>query len=120
MKAVAYSIKPFEKEYLAKANFKRHDITFISNALTREAAVYADGKDAVIVFTNDDVCAEVIKEPAASGIKYIVTRSTGADHINKAATAKFRIKLSNGPSYSLQAIGKACVCQKDCKAIYQA
>jgi D-lactate dehydrogenase len=55
MKAVAYSIKTFEKEYLAKANQKKHDITLISNPLGPDTVIYAEGKDAVIVFTNDDV-----------------------------------------------------------------
>jgi D-lactate dehydrogenase len=106
MKVVAYSIKPFEKEFLAKANEKKHDITLISNALSPETAVYADGKDAVIVFTNDDVSAVVIEKLAALGIKYIVTRSTGTDHIDKAAAEKYAIKIANVPSYSPQAIAE--------------
>ncbi|GAA3990730.1 2-hydroxyacid dehydrogenase [Mucilaginibacter dorajii] len=106
MKAVAYSIKPFEKEYLAKANEKKHDITLISNALSPDTAIYAEGKDAVIVFTNDDVSAVVIEKLAKSGVKYIVTRSTGTDHINKEAAAQFGIKIANVPSYSPQAIAE--------------
>jgi len=109
MKAVAYSIKPFEKEFLAKANQKKHDITLISNALTPDTAVYAEGKEAVIVFTNDDVSAFVIEKLAALGIKYIVTRSVGTDHIDKEAAARHGIKLSNVPSYSPQAIAEHAV-----------
>jgi D-lactate dehydrogenase len=109
MKAVAYSIKPFEKEYLAKANEKKHDITLISNALSPETAIYADGKDAVIVFTNDDVSATVIEKLAKSGVKYIVTRSTGTDHIDKDTAAKYGIKIANVPSYSPQAIAEHAV-----------
>jgi hypothetical protein len=40
MKVVAYSVKPFEKEFLAKANQKKHDITLIFNSLSLETAVY--------------------------------------------------------------------------------
>jgi len=109
MKAVAYSIKPFEKEFLAKANQKKHDITLISNALDPDTAAYAEGKDAVIVFTNDDVSARVIEKLAGLGIKYIVTRSVGTDHIDKVAAAKYGIKLSNVPSYSPQAIAEHAV-----------
>jgi len=102
MKAVAYSIKPFEKEFLAKANQKKHDITLISNSLDINTAIYAEGKDAIIVFTNDDVSAQVIETLAGFGIKYIVTRSAGTDHIDKPAAAAHGIKLSNVPSYSGQ------------------
>ena len=90
MKAVAYSIKPFEKEFLAKANQKKHDITLISNALSPDTAVYAEGKEAVIVFTNDDVSAFVIEKLAGLGVKYIATRSVGTDHIDKEAAAQAR------------------------------
>jgi D-lactate dehydrogenase len=109
MKAVAYSIKPYEKEFLAKANQKKHDITLISNPLDIDTATYAEGKDAVIVSPNDDVSAGVIKKLARYGIKYIVTRSTGTDHIDKDAAEKCHVKLANIPSYSPQAIAEHAV-----------
>jgi lactate dehydrogenase-like 2-hydroxyacid dehydrogenase len=95
MKAVAYSIKPFEKEFLAKANQKKHDITLISNPLGIETTIYAEGKNVVIVSSNDDVSADVLQKLAGYGIKYIVARSTSIDHIDKDAAAKYGIKLSN-------------------------
>jgi len=109
MKVVAYSIKSFEKEYLALANQKKHDITLISNPLSLKTAAYAAGKDAVIVFTNDDVSAPVINQLADMGIKYIATRSAGTDHIDKQAAADRGIKLANVPSYSPQAIAEHTV-----------
>ena len=75
MKVVAYSIKEFEKEFLARANKKQHDITLISNPLSLDTVMYAEGKEAVIVFTNDDVSEVVINKLADLGIKYIATRS---------------------------------------------
>jgi D-lactate dehydrogenase len=109
MKVVAYSIKPFEKEYLAIANQKKHDITLISNALSLDTASYAAGKEAVIVVTNDDVSGKVIDKLALLGIKYIITRSTGTDQIDKAAAARNGIKWSNIPFYSPQAIAEHAV-----------
>src|SRR5690348_7310711 len=106
MKVVAYSIKPFEKECLIRANQKKHDITLISNALSKETAAFAEGKDAVVIFSNDDASAEVIDRLAALGVKYIATRSTGTDHIDQHAADKHGIKLANVPSYSPQAIAE--------------
>lgn len=106
MKAVAYSIKPFEKEFLAKANQKKHDITLISNSLSIETAIYAEGKDAVIVFANDDLSAPVIERLAGFGIKYITTRSAGTDQINIEAADKFNIKLAGVPYYPPQAVAE--------------
>jgi len=109
MKAVAYSIKPFEKEFLARANQKKHEITLISNHLTIDTAIYAEGKDAIIVFTNDDVSAPVVDKLAELGIKYIAARCVGTDQINKQRAAKYGIKLANVPSYSPQAIAEHTV-----------
>ena len=109
MKAVAYGIRPFEKEFLAKANQKKHDITLISNALSVDTAIYAEGKDAVIVFPNDDVSEAVIKKLAGLGVKYIASRSAGIDHINKAAAARYHIKLAHVAQYSPHAIAEHTV-----------
>jgi phosphoglycerate dehydrogenase-like enzyme len=106
MKVVAYSIAPFEKEYLAKANQKKHDITLISNSLNLDTAIYAEGKNAVLVFTNDDVSAFVIEKLAGMGIKYIATRSLDTNHMDKEAAARYGIKLSNVPSYLPQTINE--------------
>ena len=106
MKVVAYSIKPFEKEFLIRANRKKHDITLISNPLSAETASFAAGKDAVLVFANDDVSAPVINKLADLGIKYIATRFAGTDYIDKSTTENMGIKLANIPVYSPEAIAE--------------
>ncbi|WP_439585378.1 hypothetical protein [Dyadobacter bucti] len=102
MKVVAYSIEPFEKEFLAKANQKKHDITLISNALTIQTADYAKGKDAVLVSASDDVSAPIINKLASLGVKYMASRSSGMDHIDQAAAASKGIRLANLGSVSPQ------------------
>lgn len=109
MKVVAYSINPFEKEFLIRANQKKHDITLISNPLSLETAPYAKEKDAVLVFTNDEVSEDVINKLADIGVKFIGTRSKGTDHIDKEAAEKCGIKLANVPVYSPQAIAEHTV-----------
>ncbi|RVU02851.1 2-hydroxyacid dehydrogenase [Mucilaginibacter limnophilus] len=106
MKVVAYSIKSFEKEFLAKSNQKKHDITLISNPLSLETTMYAEGKDAVMVFTNDDVSAPVVNQLADMGIKYIATRSVGTDHIDREAAGARGIKIANVPVYSPEAVAE--------------
>ena len=102
MKAVAFSVKNFEKVFLARANSKKHDITLISNPLSLETAVYARGKEAVIVFTSDDVSATMIRVFAGYGVKYIITRSLTMDHIDIAAATHYGIKLANISGYPYQ------------------
>jgi lactate dehydrogenase-like 2-hydroxyacid dehydrogenase len=143
MKAVAYNIKHFEKEYLAKANQKKHEITLIGNPLGINTAIYAEGKDAVIVFADDDVSASVIEKLAGLGIKYIVTRSAETGHIDTKAAIANGIKVANIPQYPMQenatlqalqdvanqtiinldlwqankCVGDACACAKSCRVL---
>lgn len=109
MKVVVYNIKEFEKEYLVRANQKQHDITLISNSLSLETALYAEGKDAVVVSNNDEVSAELIDKLADLGIRYITTRSVAVDHIDREAAGRRNIKLANIPSYSAEAVAEYSV-----------
>ncbi|RZM29349.1 MAG: lactate dehydrogenase [Pedobacter sp.] len=143
MRVVAYSIKSADKEPLALANHKRHEITLISNSLTAETVFYAKGKDAVIVYTGDDVSAPVINQLADLGIKYIATRSTDTSHIDHIAAGVRQLKIANVPQSALtdldeeglsmalavetihnldkwqekKCLGDACVCSKACDQV---
>jgi len=134
MKAVVYSVKPFEKEYLAKANQKKHDITLISNPLSVETAAYAAGKNAVIISDQDNVSAAVIEKLAALNIRFILTRSRASGHFDKEAAARFQIKLAsiaadlpqeiadqtiqNLDFYQLnKCVGDNCACANSCRII---
>ncbi|WP_276088603.1 lactate dehydrogenase [Pedobacter sp. JY14-1] len=143
MKVVAYSIRSAEKEPLAIANHKKHDITLISNSLSAETAFYAEGKDAAVVFTDDDVSAEVVHQLADLGIRYIATRSVTCDHIDSEAAAGRFIRIANVPESSIagldgealsmalaietinnldnwqgkKCLGNACVCSRACDQI---
>ncbi|GAB3929906.1 Rossmann-fold NAD(P)-binding domain-containing protein [Mucilaginibacter myungsuensis] len=133
MKVVAYSIKPSEKEYLAKANQKKHDITIIANPLSVETVAYASGKDAVIVSNADDVSAQVIEQLALLNVRFIVTQSIDTDHLDRPAAGRYGIKLANVLSTEPQAmadqtirnldmyqqkkcVGDTCACANACRA----
>lgn len=107
MRVVAYSVKSTEKEPLAIANHKKHEITLISNSLAEETAFYAEGKDAVVVFTDDDVCSAVIEKLADLGVKYIATRSIDTSHIDHIAAGRRNIQIANVPHLALMPLNLA-------------
>ena len=133
MKVVAYSVKPHEREFLAKANQKKHDITLIFNSLSLDTVAFAAGKQAVIVCSGDDLSAEVINKLSVLGIKYIITRATIASNIDKESAMLNEIKIANVPEYcQLQdiaeqtiknldlwevnkCVGMACICANGCR-----
>ena len=82
MKAIAYNIKPEEKEWLIIANYKKHDITIIANSLNVDTLAFANDKEALIVFNEDQLDATLIDGLKAIGIKYITTSSFNTQHID--------------------------------------
>ena len=135
MKAIAYNIKPDEKEWLVLANYKKHDITIIANSLTADTLSFATGKEALLVFNNDYLSEAVILGLKDLGIKYIATSSSETDHLDLKAAGSNGMKVANVPLESGGAdaklrmeqviqnldqwaagkcVGKSCCCQKEC------
>lgn len=134
MKAIAYSIKPQEKERLALANGKKHDLTLISNELNERTVSYAVGKEAVIVSAYDIVDRKMLWELKQAGITKIITRSQATTHIDLKEATRMDFKVANVPDADQsieniarqtirnlnawdagKCVGKACCCQKVCK-----
>ncbi|UXD68240.1 lactate dehydrogenase [Sphingobacterium faecium] len=133
MKVVVYSIQAFEKELLAIANGKMHDLTFIANGLNEETKVYATGKDVVIISAHDILGASMLRTLKNMGVNRILTRTLGTGHIDLIEAGKLDIQVANTP-YEDQTpkgiadqtirnlnlwgagkcVGTACCCLKDC------
>lgn len=135
MKAIVYNIKPDEKEWLVLANYKKHDITIIANSLTADTLAFANGKEALLVFNNDALTAEMIAKLRLLGLKYIATASFETDHLDLEAAGISGMKIANVPWSeksqtprmrmeqviknldqwsSGKCVGKACCCQNNC------
>lgn len=134
MKAIAYNIKPEEKECLVLANHKKHDITIIANSLSAETIAFAEGKETLLVFNNDSVNQELINKLKELGIKYIATSSFETSHLDLKSAAIAGFKIANVPFKDGQSaldrmqqviknldnwangkcVGNACCCQNNC------
>ena len=135
MKAIAYNIKTNEKECLVLANHKKHDITIIANSLCADTLPFAQGKEVLIVFNEDELTAELIFGLKALGIKYIATSSVSTTHIDLLAAKEAGFKVANvplkqGDDVTMQrmtqvvknldnwangkCVGKACCCPTEC------
>lgn len=133
MKAIAYNIKPEDKEWLIVANYKKHDITIITNSLNTDTLAFANGKEALIIFNEDPLDSVLISGLKALGIKYIATSSYEIDHIDLQAATQAGLKIANVPFAAEgklktmhqviknldnwaagNCVGNACCCQKSC------
>jgi len=136
MKAVAYNIKNYEKESLAIANGKVHDLTLISNPLNFSTIHYAQGKEVVIISEDDFLNGELLEGLHRAGIQKIVTRSIAISHIDLLRAYDLGIQIANTP-YEDQTpkgiaeqtirnlnlwghgrcVGQACCCAKECNVM---
>ncbi|MES2446719.1 MAG: lactate dehydrogenase [Bacteroidota bacterium] len=133
MKAIAYNINPKEKEWLILANYKKHEITIIANSLTLDTLNFAAGKEALIVFNQDPLNADIVAGLKALGIKYIATSSFDYSHIDLFAAKAAGLKIANIPFKdggnlenmhqviknldnwaAGKCVGDACCCQNSC------
>lgn len=138
MKAIAYNIKPDEKEWLVLANNKKHDITIIANSLTSDTLSFALGKEALLVFNNDLLNETLIQGLKALGTKYIATSSFETGHLDLQAAGVAGMKIANVPFAQEspdprmrmaqviknldqwaagKCVGKACCCQNNCASV---
>ena len=97
MKAIAYNIKPEEKEWLIVANYKKHDITIIANSLNEDTLAFAKGKEALIIFNEDILNSDLINGLKSIGIKYITTSAFDTEHIDLIAAKAAELKIANVP-----------------------
>lgn len=111
MKAIAYNIKPHEKELLTLANGKRHDLTLISNDLNEKTIAYAYGKDVVIISAYDILDAKMLRELKNAGINKIITRSRTTTHIDLGEARRLNFNVANTPAedQSINGIAKQTV-----------
>lgn len=90
-----FDAEEWQKEYMENMEHS-FDIDFFSQSLDESSADKLGGYDAVTVFVDSDVSAEVIDSMDA---KIIATRSTGFDHIDTGHAARNGVMVSNVPSY---------------------
>lgn len=98
MRVVAYNIVEFEKELLARANAKVHDLTLISNGLNLSTIHYAEGKEVVIVSERDRVDKGILDALLRIGVKKIITRSITLAHIDVLYASVIKMHVANTPS----------------------
>ena len=116
MKIAFFDTRSYDKVSFTKANKDggfNYEIDFRDYKLNENTAMTAAGFDAVCVFVNDLVNAEVIDELKKSGVKLIALRCAGFNNVDLKAAAAASIKVVRVPAYSPYAVaehGAALLC----------
>lgn len=101
MKVVFYSSKAYDIDFFQKSPFNQeHQLKFLEVPLDSQTAILAKGYEAVCVFVNDLVNAEVIQILADQGIRLIALRCAGFNNVDLDVAKSYGIKVVRVPAYS--------------------
>jgi D-lactate dehydrogenase len=110
MKITFFSAKPYDRQFFDRFNeglgfemeyFETHLGPHIVNAV--------EGAEAVCVFVNDKVNAEVISVLAKKGVRIIALRCAGFNNVDLDAARSHGIRVCRVPEYSPEAIAEHTV-----------
>ena len=106
MKIAFYGTKPYDKIWFEPMGKEYgFDIHFIEAACNKETIFMAKGYDAICIFVNDSVNAEMIDALYEMNVKAILLRSAGFNNVDVKA-AEDKIIILRVPSYSPEAVAE--------------
>jgi D-lactate dehydrogenase len=110
MKIIFFSAKPYDQEFFEKGNAHfGHELNFLEVPLNQQTAVLAQGYEAVCVFVNDFVTAEVLRALAEQGVRLIALRCAGFNNVDLKAAQELGIKVVRVPAYSPYSVAEHTV-----------
>jgi D-lactate dehydrogenase len=109
IKVAFFDTKPYDRETFDAINKKYNfSIKYYKYHLTPDNVVLTEGYDAVIVFVNDTITADMIVQMHKNGVKLIALRSAGYNNVDLRAALN-RIRVVRVPAYSPYAVAEHTV-----------
>lgn len=106
MKTIVFSAHKFEKGYLLATNGGKHELTLVESALSAETVNLAGGHSAASIFVTDQASAGILEKLRASGVKFLVLRSAGFNHVDLEAAEALGFRIARVPEYSPYAVAE--------------
>ncbi|MGZ9431609.1 NAD(P)-dependent oxidoreductase [Mycoplasma sp. 480] len=106
IKVICFGVREVEKEIFHKFNKYNYELELRSDSLNENTVDSVKGFDAVITRASDKVNAAVVEKIHSFGIKYILARIVGTDHMDLEKMKELGIKSARVPSYSPTAISE--------------
>jgi D-lactate dehydrogenase len=110
MDITVYSTRPYDRRFLDAANANgAHRLHYLEARLDAITAAAAAGTQAVCAFVNDTLDAEVLTRLWAQGVRLVVLRSAGFNHVDLEAAARLGMAVGRVPEYSPNAVAEHTV-----------
>mmetsp|Transcript_40953 Transcript_40953/g.97042 ORF Transcript_40953/g.97042 Transcript_40953/m.97042 type:complete len:338 (+) Transcript_40953:98-1111(+) len=112
MKIAVYSYERYDKKFFGEGLTKLlgdDNVKLLPVNLMAATTDLAVGCDAVCIFVNDCADAQVIANLAKLGVKLLLLRSAGFNHVDLAAAEEAGISVRRVPAYSPYAVAEMAV-----------
>ena len=109
MNVAFFSTKKYDRSSFPAANAGGHTFRFLEPHLSPETVSLAQGHDAVCVFVNDRLNAEVVAALAALGVRFIALRCAGFNNVDLEEAARLGVGVGRVPAYSPYAVAEHTV-----------
>lgn len=110
MKIAFFSSQSYDKQFFTEHNAQfQHALFFFEAALSLETVELAQGMDAVCVFVNDKVDANVLKALSLKGVKVVALRCAGFNNVDLGAAKLNQISVCRVPAYSPASVAEHAV-----------
>jgi D-lactate dehydrogenase len=105
MKTAVFSTKPYDEQFLNLAN-TGHELEYFEERLNHHTAPLADSHEAVCAFVNDILDVAVLDRLHHQGVRFIVLRCAGFNHVDLRHAAALGIRVARVPAYSPHAVAE--------------
>ncbi len=109
MKVLVFSCRPYDTEFLLRANQGKHQLDCVEARLELHTAVLARGYPAVCLFVEDLANAEIVETLSGNGTRLIVLRSTGFNNVDLEAADRLGMTVMRVSRYSPYAVAEFAV-----------
>ncbi|WP_269713944.1 2-hydroxyacid dehydrogenase [Caulobacter sp. NIBR2454] len=107
MRVAVFSAKAYDHRFLTEANDRfGHELTFLEPRLEAATVPLARGFEAVCVFVNDRLDAQVLALLAGQGVRIVALRCAGYNNVDLAAAERLGIAVVRVPAYSPHAVAE--------------
>jgi len=115
MRLAVFSTRPYDREFLEQARLRAdpgglsHQFDYLEARLELGTAAAASGAEAVCAFVNDRLDEPVLQRLQQLGVRLIVLRSAGFNHVDLGAAASLGLAVARVPEYSPHAVAEHTV-----------
>jgi len=110
MRTAVFSTRSFDRPALERANESAgHDLRFLDASLSSETTRLVEDEEAVCLFVSDEAPAGVVEDLADRGVRLIVLRSAGFNHVDVEAAEQHGLTILRVPAYSPHAVAEHTV-----------